>query len=205
MASKSIAFTIFSVALAGGLMLADTAWAAPPSPPANPVLIYINRAFGIEVSNADGAAKTELIAKSSLTRPSWAPAAGGAGYPRHVVYESPICQLKQLDVVLDDAGKPKAINILPLPMPSDVSGACAPEISPVGDRLVFGEGNVETGQISSLWTMEADANGGGEIEVYPAPSGSVITWSTYNNDGTQIAFVENGPNGQDSIKPAFAG
>ena len=187
MTRKPMVFAAFVFLLAGGTILAESVMGAPPTPvSANPVLIYKNRAFGIEVSNADGTAKTELIAKSSLARPTWAPA-GGTDYPRHVVYESPICRLKQFDLVLVD-GKPVADDISDFPTPFE-GYACAPDISPNGDRLVFGTGHY--GDRSLLGTVKLD--GSDPVRVYEAPLNSTITWASYSPKGTQIAFIESGP------------
>lgn len=193
MASKSIAFTFFSAALAGGMLLAGTAWAAPPSPAADPALVYINRDFAIEVSNANGTAKTVLLPQGGLRRPSWAPGGDCTSAPCLIVYEAPICQLRQFDLVMV-AGVPTVQNNSPISTVG-ADSACAAEISPMGDKLVFGEGYVSTG-FSSLWTMDVvdgrvDPNT--NVSIYSAPAGSKITWSTYNNDGSRIAIVEDGP------------
>ncbi len=195
MASKSTALTFFSAALAGGLVLADTVWAAPPSPPANPTLVYINRHFDIEVSNADGTAKTVLLPQGGLRRPSWAPGGACASTTCHIVYEAPICQLAQFDLVLV-GGVPTAQNFSDISMFMNAGSACAAEISPIGDKLVFGESNTEQPP-SSLWTMDVSGGrvvGNSDVPIYsPADLETTIQWPTYSPDGKKIAFVQIGP------------
>ena len=193
MARKMIALTVVSAALFGGSLACESAFAAPPGPAANPVIVYLNRDGAIEVANVDGSAKTVLRTNGSNRRPTWAPGGDGTTLnPWHIVYEYTICnQLKQFTLVKTNSGGLTAGSDVDIST-SFAGQACAVDISPVADRLVFGEGPTEPGFLpSSLWTM--NVNGGSEFDVKDAPDGSTITWATYNSDGTKIAFAIDGP------------
>lgn len=201
MASKSIAFTIFSVALAGGLVLADTVLAAPPQPvEANPVLVYLNRSGAIEVANADGSAKTVLRPNVIARRPTWDPdGTGSFTDPWYIVYEANYCiELKRFALWKNGTGLATGPDVVIwASVPPGNRCANAVDISPAQNKLVFGNNN-DTAP-SSLRTMNDDGSSV-ETPVYSPSDGSNITWASYSCDGSKIAFVENGPTGSDSIR-----
>jgi len=189
----------WSVALIG-VLLAEAATAGKPAPnPPNPKLVYTSNSDDIEVSNSDGSWRT-VLKKGCYhspttcyhTRPTWQPSAGDSG-SYLVVYESPICRLRQLRV----QATATSVQVQPssdvaLALPLGITSGCAPNFSPDGTELVFGEGPTEPPQISSIFIMTFESSGPQGSSIYDAPAGKAVTFATFSSDGKQVAFAETG-------------
>jgi hypothetical protein len=154
---------------------------------ANPAITYVTKGT-VSVSNADGSNATKLSVNGS--RPSFGPSGNGTtGNPYHIVFEPTLCALSTADVTIVN-GVPKSSNVKSVPTPL-ATQACAPQWSPAGDKIVYGEAFTNQ-QPSSIWTISTD--GTNETSLYDAASGNIAAWPTWNSDGSKIAFVEQGAN-----------
>jgi len=183
------------------MAVSSSAVAGKPTVTSMPVLVYLKQG-GMEVSNADGGAPAKLGTLSDLHRPNWVPGPFcGASTPCRIIFESPLGHLNQLEVAMMGTPEvPVAQNVRPIPVVLQGDElACAPEVSPLGNKLVFGGCAGGGSTPRHLWVMDAGNNGflNGTVQaVHAAPDNDTgITWASFNPDGTKIAFCENGLSG----------
>lgn len=185
-----VSLAVLATVMGGAAIFSSAAEAGKPGSGgiASPFLVYINRSGSIEVSNEDGGSPTVLLAGSAITQPNWSPlGTGTSANPYHIYYSQPLCHLHRFDVAIV-AGIPKATNFFDLPMAIDCP--FAPDLS--GDKLVFGESYVEQG-LSHLWIRDT-ITGTQEAIYTAADAGWGVTFASFNQDGTRIAFEESDGN-----------
>jgi hypothetical protein len=166
---------------------------------ADPVIAY----FGIAVVDADGSNPSTL---STGGLPSWASSGDGTALnPYHIVFESSACHMARMDVVVSGSHV-EAANVEPLPTPALATSACDPAWSPIGDEIAFGEGSVncpnnDCPRPSSLWVIPADpARASEATAIYDVPSSGSLYWPTWSPTAEYIAFVEQTPSAQFSMR-----
>jgi len=159
-------------------------------PPANPAIAFVimtnfGQTGNLWVMNADGSNQT-LIASPAFV-PSWAPFGDGTpANPYAIVFSPANCQISRINVAVVN-GVPQGSNLQPLSIPLTGCYSLYPAWSPKGDTIAFSEG-YSSNSTSSLWLMPA--TGGSAVAVYTAPAGSIVMWSAWRGDASQIAFIE---------------